>query len=134
MDFAYTPRVEELRSKLISFMDEFVFPAESIYRQQMAESGDPNFFPPIIDDLKKEARSRGLWNLFLPDREGADGFRVRALGRDHRPEPELAPEALNCSAPDTGNMEILSHVRHPRAEGASGWRRCSKARSGRVSR
>ncbi|MGH8959431.1 MAG: acyl-CoA dehydrogenase, partial [Acidimicrobiia bacterium] len=70
MEFAFSPRVEELRSELTKFMDEMVFPAEASYRLQMEESGDPNFFPPVIEDLKKEARSRGLWNLFLPDESG----------------------------------------------------------------
>lgn len=107
MDFAYSPRVEELRSKLGAFMDEMVFPAESAYRQQMEESGDPNSFPPIIDDLKKEARSRGLWNLFLPDESGLTVSEYAPLAEITGWSPWLAPEAINCSAPDTGNMEIL---------------------------
>jgi acyl-CoA dehydrogenase len=107
MDFAYTPRVEEMRARLQSFMDEEVFPAESIYRQQMEDSGDSNFFPPIIDDLKKEARSRGLWNLFLPDESGLSVSEYAPLAEISGWSPWLAPEAMNCSAPDTGNMEIL---------------------------
>jgi acyl-CoA dehydrogenase len=110
MDFAYTPRVEELRSKLLSFMHEAVLPAESIYAEQMAAAGDPHHHPQIIEDLKKEARSRGLWNLFLPHHE--EGANLSVL--EYAPlaeitgwNPKLAPEALNCSAPDTGNMEIL---------------------------
>ena len=107
MDFAFSPRVEELRSELTNFMDEKVFPAEATYRLQMEESGDPNFFPPIIDDLKKEARSRGLWNLFLPDESGLSVSEYAPLAEITGWSPHLAPEALNCSAPDTGNMEIL---------------------------
>src|SRR5687767_3773142 len=88
-------------------MDEKVFPAEAIYRQQMAESGDPNFFPPIIEDLKKEARSRDLWNLFLPPESGLSVSEYAPLAEITGWSPQLAPEAINCSAPDTGNMEIL---------------------------
>ena len=107
MDFAFSPRVQELRSELTNFMDDKVFPAEATYRLQMEESGDPNFFPPIIDDLKKEARSRGLWNLFLPDESGLSVSEYAPLAEITGWSPHLAPEALNCSAPDTGNMEIL---------------------------
>ncbi|HUO47033.1 MAG TPA: acyl-CoA dehydrogenase family protein [Acidimicrobiia bacterium] len=109
MDFAFSPRVEELRTRLKSFMDEAVLPAEAAYEAQMRASGDPHHHPQVIEDLKKEARSRGLWNLFLPHDEGA-GLSVL----DYAPlaeitgwNPWMAPEALNCSAPDTGNMEIL---------------------------
>ena len=107
MDFAYSDKVEGLRSRLQSFMDEEVFPAEGVYRQQMEESGDPNFFPPIIDDLKKAARGRGLWNLFLPDESGLNVSEYAPLAEITGWSPWLAPEAINCSAPDTGNMEIL---------------------------
>jgi acyl-CoA dehydrogenase len=110
MDFAYTPRVEELRGRLLSFMDEHVYPAESVYRQQMEQAGDPHFHPPVIEDLKREARSQGMWNLFLPDAEHGGGLSVleyAPLAEITGRSPSLAPEALNCSAPDTGNMEIL---------------------------
>jgi len=107
VDFAYGDRVEELRARLQSFMDEEVFPAEAVYRQQMEESGDPNFFPPVIDDLKKAARGRGLWNLFLPDESGLTVSEYAPLAEITGWSPWIAPEAINCSAPDTGNMEIL---------------------------
>lgn len=107
MDFAYSDKVDGLRSRLQSFMDEEVFPAEGVYRQQMEESGDPNFFPPIIDDLKKAARARRLWNLFLPDESGLNVSEYAPLAEITGWSPWLAPEAINCSAPDTGNMEIL---------------------------
>jgi acyl-CoA dehydrogenase len=110
MDFAYSPRVEEYREKLLEFMDSHIYPAESVYREQMEESGDPHHHPQIIEDLKKEARSRGLWNLFLPDPEAGGGLSVleyAPLAEITGRSPEIAPEALNCSAPDTGNMEIL---------------------------
>jgi acyl-CoA dehydrogenase len=110
MDFAYTPRVEELRSKLLSFMHEAVLPAEPTYEEQMAAAGDPHHHPQIVEDLKKEARSRGLWNLFLPHHEEGPNLSVleyAPLAEITGWSPRLAPEALNCSAPDTGNMEIL---------------------------
>jgi acyl-CoA dehydrogenase len=110
MDFAYTPKVEEYRQRLLAFMDEHVYPAEPVYRRQMEESGDPDHHPPIVEDLKREARSQGLWNLFLPDPEHGGGLSVQEyapLAEITGRSPSLAPEALNCSAPDTGNMEIL---------------------------
>lgn len=110
MDFAYTPKVEEYRQRLHRFMDDFVYPAEPRYEQQMAESGDPDHHPAIIEDLKREARSQGLWNLFLPDAEHGGGLSVleyAPLAEITGRSPWLAPEALNCAAPDTGNMEIL---------------------------
>ena len=109
MDFSYSPKVESLREKLTSFMDRFVYPGEAVYEQQMAAAGDPHFHPPVIEDLKKEARSQGLWNLFLPSAEtGLTVSEYAPLAEITGRSPELAPEALNCSAPDTGNMEILS--------------------------
>jgi len=107
VDFAYSDKVEGLRTLLRSFMDDEVFPAEAVYRQQMEESGDPNFFPPVIDDLKKAARGRGLWNLFLPDESGLTVSEYAPLAEITGWSPWMAPEAINCSAPDTGNMEIL---------------------------
>ena len=91
-------------------MDDSVYPAESVYAEQMGEAGDSNFHPPIVEDLKREARSRGLWNLFLPDEELGAGLLVHEyapLAEITGRSPTLAPEALNCAAPDTGNMEIL---------------------------
>lgn len=110
MDFSYSNRVEELRGRLIEFMDGHVYPAEAVYRHQMEEAGDPHHHPAVIEDLKKEARSRGLWNLFLPDPEDGAGLSVleyAPLAEITGRSVHLAPEALNCSAPDTGNMEIL---------------------------
>ncbi len=110
MEFAYSPKVEEYRARLLEFMDSHVYPAEPVYRAQMEESGDPNFHPPVIEQLKKEARDRGLWNLFLPDPKDGGGLSVleyAPLAEITGRSPALAPEALNCSAPDTGNMEIL---------------------------
>jgi acyl-CoA dehydrogenase len=110
MDFAYSARTEELRDELLDFMEQFVYPAEPMYERQMAEAGSPHHHPAIIEELKTEARGRGLWNLFLPDQELGAGLSVleyAPLAEITGRSPEIAPEALNCSAPDTGNMEIL---------------------------
>src|ERR671911_811176 len=111
MDFALSPRAEELRKRLEAFMDESIYPNEALYHRQIAESGDPHVHAPILDELKAHARERGLWNLFLPHAtewtEGLSNLDYAPLaeitGRSH-----LAPEALNCAAPDTGNMELLT--------------------------
>lgn len=110
MEFAYSSKVEDLRGRLNEFMDSYVYPAEPVYRHQMEEAGDPHHHPQVIEDLKKEARSWGLWNLFLPDEEAGAGLTVleyAPLAEITGRSPAIAPEALNCSAPDTGNMEIL---------------------------
>jgi acyl-CoA dehydrogenase len=110
MDFAYSQKVEELRSNLLEFMDSHIYPAEPVYREQMSAAGDPHHHPAVIEELKTEARGRGLWNLFLPDDEFGGGLSVleyAPLAEITGRSPALAPEALNCSAPDTGNMEIL---------------------------
>lgn len=102
--------MEELRERLLRFMEEEVYPAEPVYEEQMARAGDPYHHPPIVEELKREARARGLWNLFLPDPEVGAGLSVleyAPLAEITGWSPHLAPEALNCSAPDTGNMEIL---------------------------
>ena len=110
MDFSYSPKVEELRSQLLEFMDSHIYPAEPIYREQMQASGDPHHDPAVLDELKITARECGLWNLFLPDDDLGAGLSVleyAPLAEITGRSPALAPEALNCSAPDTGNMEIL---------------------------
>ncbi len=110
MDFDFSGRVRELQATLSVFMDDFVYPAEAVYERQMAEAGDPHHHPPIMEELKAEARSRGLWNLFLSDPELGAGLSVleyAPLAEVTGRSPSLAPEALNCSAPDTGNMETL---------------------------
>jgi acyl-CoA dehydrogenase len=111
MDFALSPKSADLVDRLEAFMDERVYPAEAVYHQEMADAGDPHFHPPIIEQLKAEAKVRGLWNLFLPHQtKWTDGL----SNLDYAPLAELAgrsgigPEVLNCSAPDTGNMELLT--------------------------
>ena len=114
MEFAYDERTEELRERLLSFMDTHVYPAEKVFTEQVAEAaaaGRPWERPPIIDELKAEARSRGLWNLFLthhPQGAGLTNLQYAPLAEITGHSPALAPEALNCAAPDTGNMELLA--------------------------
>ncbi len=111
MDFSYSPKVEDFRGRLLVFMDDHVYPAEPVYAEQVRASGDAHFSPPVMEDLKKEARSRGLWNLFLTDERwgaGLSNLEYAPLAEITGRSPGIAPEALNCSAPDTGNMEILA--------------------------
>ncbi len=111
MDFAFDARTEELREKLLAFMDECVYPAEPVFAAQVAALEDPWDRPPVIDELKAEARRRGLWNLFLPGSEygaGLTNLQYAPLAEITGRSPHLAPEALNCAAPDTGNMELLA--------------------------
>jgi len=110
MDFELSPTCRDLRERLLAFMVEAVEPAEPVYEAQLAEGG-PHSQPPVMDELKREARARGLWNLFLPHRtQWTDGL----SNLDYAPLAEImgrspiASEACNCSAPDTGNMEILT--------------------------
>jgi acyl-CoA dehydrogenase len=110
MEFAYDAKTEELRARLLDFMDEAVYPAEPLFAEQV-EAGSTWSTPPIIHELKAEARSRGLWNLFLPrDPRGAGltNLQYAPLAEISGRSPLIAPEALNCSAPDTGNMEVLA--------------------------
>jgi acyl-CoA dehydrogenase len=114
MDFSYDARTEELREQLLSFMDSHIYPAEKVFAVQVAEAaaaGREWERPPIIDELKAEARSRGLWNLFLPRHPAGAGLtnlQYAPLAEITGHSPALAPEALNCAAPDTGNMELLA--------------------------
>jgi acyl-CoA dehydrogenase len=109
MDFKPSARSLEFQERLAAFMDEHVHPAEELYERQLRESGDPHHQPPVMEELKVLAREHGLWNMFLPDTEHGAGLTntdyaplAEILGRSH-----IASEACNCSAPDTGNMEVL---------------------------
>jgi len=116
VDFGYTPRMEEWRGRLLAFMDEHIYPAEAVYEEQMRAAGDPYFHPPIVEELKAAARYHGLWNLFLPGEQWGAGLSLleyAPLAEITGRSPWLAPEVLNCSAPDTGNMEILAHFGTP---------------------
>ncbi len=113
MDLELSDRCKELRERLLTFMDEHVYEAEAVYREQLIASGNPHFHPPIMEELKARARELGLWNLFLPY-ENADPSAPGLRNVEYAPLAELmgrsniAPEACNCAAPDTGNMEVLS--------------------------
>ena len=110
MEFAASDRTRDLVERLTAFMDERVYPAEAIYDDQRRESGNPHFHPPVMEELKGEARRRGLWNLFHPDSEygaGLSNVEYAPLAEITGRSP-IGPEAVNCAAPDTGNMEVLS--------------------------
>ncbi|MCF3100700.1 acyl-CoA dehydrogenase family protein [Streptomyces roseoverticillatus] len=117
MDFAFDARTEELRGRLLAFMDEHVYPAEAVAEEQRAGLDDPWTAPPVVAELQAEARRQGLWNLFftdqhsLPDGEygaGLTNLQYAPLAEITGRSPQLAPTALNCAAPDTGNMELLA--------------------------
>ncbi|AQA22109.1 acyl-CoA dehydrogenase, N-terminal domain protein [Rhodococcus sp. MTM3W5.2] len=107
--FDVSDRALKYQADLLEFMDSHVYPAEAVYEEQMRAAGDPHFQPPIIEELKVEARRRGLWNLFHPHPGTGAGLTnleyaplAEIMGRSH-----LASEACNCNAPDTGNMEVF---------------------------
>jgi acyl-CoA dehydrogenase len=110
MDFEPTDRCKDFQERVLAFMDEHVYPAEPVYEEQLRASGDPQFHPPVMEELKEEARARGLWNLFHPHPECGPGL----TNAEYAPLAEIlgrsliASEACNCSAPDTGNMEVLT--------------------------
>ena len=110
MDFGFSPRASELQDRMRSFMEEHVFPAEAVYDRQLAEAEDPHAVPPVMAELKEKARAEGLWNLFLAHGDWGAGL----TNLEYAPLAELAgrsiigPEVFNCSAPDTGNMELLA--------------------------
>jgi acyl-CoA dehydrogenase len=115
MDFELTDRCRDFQERLTAFMEERIYPAESVYEEQLAASGDPHSHPPVMEELKQEAQRRGLWNLFHPDPEVGPGLRnveyaplAEISGRSH-----IAPEAINCAAPDTGNMGVLTEFGTP---------------------
>jgi acyl-CoA dehydrogenase len=128
MDFGFDARTTELQGKLLAFMDSHVYPAESVFADQVAQaaaSGDLWQRPGVIDDLKAEARRQGLWNLFLTVRThgggqdqagqiaakhgaGLTNLQYAPLAEITGRSGAIAPEALNCAAPDTGNMELLA--------------------------
>ncbi|GAA2481833.1 acyl-CoA dehydrogenase family protein [Streptomyces longisporus] len=110
MDFSYDARTEDLRTRMLAFLDEQVLPAEPVFHAQHA-AGHPWGRPPVLQELKDEARRRGLWNLFLPDDRfgaGLTNLQYAPLAEITGRSPFIAPEAVNCAAPDTGNMEVLA--------------------------
>ncbi|HSX67767.1 acyl-CoA dehydrogenase family protein [Nocardioides sp.] len=112
MEFAYDARTEELRASMLDFMEKHVHPAEKVFEEQIAELDDRWAWDsvPVLAELRAEAKSRGLWNLFLPGEEGGglSNLQYATLAEISGRSPHLAPAAMNCAAPDTGNMEVLA--------------------------
>jgi acyl-CoA dehydrogenase len=112
MDFDYSPKVRDLQKRLSAFMDEHIYPNEEVFDKEVAANraaGNPWVPTAIMEQLKDKARAAGLWNLFLPQSERGAGLSnleyaplCEIMGRSH-----IAPEAFNCNAPDTGNMETI---------------------------
>ncbi|UFJ43026.1 acyl-CoA dehydrogenase family protein [Brevibacillus humidisoli] len=120
MNFEYSEKVHKVREQLIQFMNEVVYPNENVYYQQLRSAGRWTV-PPIMEEMKEKAKSAGLWNLFLPETEYGAGLTnleyaplCEIMGRS-----TIAPEVFNCSAPDTGNMEVL--VRYGTKEQQEQW-------------
>jgi acyl-CoA dehydrogenase len=110
MDFELSDTAKQVEAQLLRFMDEYVYPAERTYQEQVEASGDPHHEPEIMRELREKAKAAGLWNLFLPDPEYGAGLGnleytplCEIMGRS-----PIAPRVFNCQAPDTGNMEILA--------------------------
>jgi acyl-CoA dehydrogenase len=117
MDFAFDARTEELRANLLDFLAAHVEPAEPVFHQQLAGPTDRWAWDaaPVLGELRREARRRGLWNLFLPGARGAGltNLQYAPLAEITGRSLQLAPAALNCAAPDTGNMEVLDSFGTP---------------------
>src|SRR6201995_2477822 len=124
MDFAYSPRTKDLQQKVTAFMEAHVYPAEKGFHDEVAANraaGDPWKPTKVVEELKKKARAQGLWNLFLPESELGAGLTnleyaplCEIMGRS-----PIGPEAFNCSAPNTGNTEVLG--RYGTAEEKKQW-------------
>ena len=110
MDFQFTPRAAELQDRMRSFMAQHVYPNEPVYDRQIAEADNSHALPPVMRELKEKARAEGLWNLFMAHGDWGAGL----SNLEYAPLAEIAgrsiigPEVFNCSAPDTGNMELLA--------------------------
>jgi acyl-CoA dehydrogenase len=116
MDFGFDERTAELHERLTDFMTDVVHPAEQVFAAQVAELDNPWTRPPVMEELKRAARAAGLWNLFLPDARfgaGLTNLQYAPLAELTGRSPHIAPEALNCAAPDTGNMELLAQFGSP---------------------
>ncbi len=108
MDFDHSPKAQDLIARTRDFVDNRVLPAEKEYEDYRREKGDDDHtLPPVVEELKVEARERGLWNLFLPDVSGLTNVEYGAIAEITGWSSHIAPEAMNCDAPNTGNMEVL---------------------------
>lgn len=121
MYFEFTDKVKKLQKRVTEFMEEYVYPNEKTYNDQLNEAESRWSIPPIIEELKEKAKAAGLWNLFLPDSEYGAGLTnleyaplAEIMGRS-----PIGPEVFNCNAPDTGNMEVL--VRYGTEEQKEKW-------------
>src|SRR5258708_6970274 len=121
MDFELSPKVQRLQAQLRAFMEREVYRAEKVFEPQLNDAPSRWQIPPVMEELKRKARAEGLWNLFLPESELGAGLTnleyaplCEIMGRS-----PIAPEAFNCSAPDTGNMETL--VRYATPEQQERW-------------
>lgn len=121
MNFDHSEKVKEYQIRLTEFMEEYVYPNENLYNDQLDKQDRFSKVPPIMEKLKKRAMEKGLWNLFLPDSEYGEGLTnleyaplCEIMGRS-----SIAPEVFNCAAPDTGNMEVL--VRYGTEEQKEKW-------------
>src|SRR5580692_1558394 len=121
MDFEFSPKTERLRARLLDFMEREVYPAEKVFERELNEAPSRWQIPPVLESLKGKAKAEDLWNLFLPESELGAGLTnleyaplCEIMGRS-----PIAPEAFNCSAPDTGNMETL--VRYATPEQQQQW-------------
>jgi len=123
LNFDHSEKVLELRARLEAFMDEHVYPNEKTYAEQLGSAEDRWTIPPVMEELKSEAKAAGLWNLFLPEPE----YGASLTNLEYAPLCEvmgrspIAPEVFNCNAPDTGNMEVL--VRYGSEEQKERWLR-----------
>lgn len=121
MIFTYSDKVQKLREDLLEFMHEIVYPGEQVYARQLHEAHSRWSIPPIMEEMKEQAKAAGLWNLFLPESEYGAGL----TNLEYAPLCEImggspiAPEVFNCNAPDTGNMEVL--VRYGTKEQQEKW-------------
>jgi acyl-CoA dehydrogenase len=115
MDFGFSDEALALQQRATDFLTECVYPAEPVFAEQLAEqlAARPDGWtaPPVMEDLKRQARERGLWNLFLPHSQwgaGLSNLDYAPIAETAGRSPHIAPEAMNCAAPDTGNMELLA--------------------------
>jgi acyl-CoA dehydrogenase len=121
MAFPLSPKAADIKARVTRFMEEHIYPAEAVFERQLAEAPSRWQMPPVMEELKAEAKAQGLWNLFLPESEFGAGLTNAEYGQicEVMGRSPIGPEAFNCSAPDTGNMEVL--VRYGTGEQQERW-------------